>query len=261
MSSCSFCRSFQYREEWHPDCWKLELTENLQPIVHRVKPYHHALKIVAVWGLMLLLGLAGCRIGWLPASPETLDDRTFMELWRIYQHCRFGSDLEAMAGDLQRLKHGASLLISGTTRIPLPPVIARHIELPKPRRAVDPRAMVLAGALRAGAIALETGRPRIAADLFRLTLHEASGPEYAFYAVQARHGLMLAMQSPYGPCVVSIQHDGAPQGEKTRQPGYSATPHGQENQSATQGIVASGFPRLGTTAEEEVRTGCGIGLN
>lgn len=218
------------------------------------------LKIVAVGVGLLLLGLAGCQIGQLPGPQETLDDNTFMKLWEIYQHCRSSTDLEAMSGDLQRLKHGASLSIPGTeVRIPLPLLIARHITPPGSRLAVDPQAMALACALRTGEVALETGHNRFAAQLFRSTLHKLSGPEHAFYAIQARHGLTLATQRLYGPCVVSIQQDGTSQREEIGQAVHSAVPPGKEEQSATQGIFAGGFAHLGAAVGEQESTGCKVG--
>lgn len=79
----------------------------------------------------------------------------------------------------------------------LPPSIQRLIEEPPSRLAVDPGAMVMACALRAGQAAQAEGRIEMAAEIFRVVLSKDREHLYTYYVAQAKLGL-AAMQSMIG---------------------------------------------------------------
>jgi hypothetical protein len=145
-----------------------------------------------VLGAGLVFILAGCQVG-RPAGPTTvLDNDAFMGLWATYQHCRSGTDPDAMLADLRRLKQGAALPTSVTEfRFPLPEPIEHLISLPASRLAADPKAMVMACMLSIGRAALQAGRTGVATEMFRLVLLAPPRAEHRYYLDQARLGLTL----------------------------------------------------------------------
>jgi hypothetical protein len=93
----------------------------------------------------------------------------------------------------------------------LPQSVQRLIEEPPSRLSVDPGAMALACALRAGVAAQMEGRTQLAAEFFGFILSKDQELPYTYYVTQARLGLAemqdagLATERPGQVMKVSAQ--------------------------------------------------------
>ena len=150
--------------------------------------------LVRVLGPLLLamtVGFGGCNIASsFDGVTASLDDAQFKNLWRMYSHCRFGSDPEEMRADAEGLNRAVQAITLKTQASTFLPDIMRNLvsELPS-RLAVDPRAMVVACTLYAGQAAQSLGQLRLAEAMFNSIMTTKSEPEYASYVVQASRGL------------------------------------------------------------------------
>jgi hypothetical protein len=81
--------------------------------------------------------------------------------------------------------------ISETKNSPsfLPQSVQHIIEEPPSRLSVDPGAMAIACAVRAGQAAQAEGQAELAAELFGFVLSKGLDPQYAYYVVQAKLGI------------------------------------------------------------------------
>jgi hypothetical protein len=124
-----------------------------------------------------------------------LSDERFGQLWRIYTHCQSSIETDEMREDMQQLSQAMDRMSVKTNRHSfLPQSVQRLIEKPPSRLSVDPGAMAMACALRAGHAAQADGRTQMAAELFEYVLSKDREPPYTYYVVQARLGL-AEMQS------------------------------------------------------------------
>jgi hypothetical protein len=108
-----------------------------------------------------------------------------------------------MREDMQHLSQALHRMSVTTNRHSLlPQSVQRLIEEPPSRLSVDPGAMAVACALRAGVAAQTEGRTQLAAELFGFILSKDREPPYTYYVVQARLGLAetqnagLAIEGP-----------------------------------------------------------------
>jgi hypothetical protein len=140
--------------------------------------------------LVLLFTLGGCRGLTLLTDTTVLSDERFGQLWRVYSHCQSSIETDEMREDMQQLSQALDRMSVTTSRHSfLPQSVQRLIEEPPSRLAVDPGAMAVACALRAGVAAQTEGRTELAADLFGFVLSKDREPPYTYYVVQARLGL------------------------------------------------------------------------
>ena len=140
--------------------------------------------------LVLLFTLGGCRSLTLFTDTTVLSDEHFGQLWRVYSHCQSSIETDEMRVDMQHLSRALHRMSETTSRHSfLPQSVQRLIEEPPSRLAVDPGAMTVACALRAGVAAQMEGRTQLAAELFDFVLSKDREPSYTYYVVQARLGL------------------------------------------------------------------------
>jgi hypothetical protein len=115
------------------------------------------------------------------AQPE------FMELWRLYTHCRTSDDALSVVRDAVELSQAAE---TAPTRLPALLKPMEQYVTPAPNRlAADPRAMAAACTLVAGDAAARMGWNDLAMALYRDLLTRASENEYSYYAAEARNRL------------------------------------------------------------------------
>jgi hypothetical protein len=140
--------------------------------------------------LVLLFTLGGCRSLTLFTDTTVLSDEHFGQLWRVYSHCQSSIETDEMREDMQHLSRALHRMSETTSRHSFLPQSVQHlIEEPPSRLAVDPGAMAVACALRAGVAAQTEGRTQLAAELFDFVLSKDREPSYTYYVVQARLGL------------------------------------------------------------------------
>lgn len=139
--------------------------------------------------LVVLVSLGGCQRLQLFTDTEVLSDQSFSRLWRIYSHCRSSLEPDEMREDLQHLSRALRHMSETKNRPFLPQSVQHWIAEPPSRLSVDPGAMALACALRAGQAAQAEGRTQLAAELFGFVLSKDREAPYAYYVVQARSGL------------------------------------------------------------------------
>jgi hypothetical protein len=143
---------------------------------------------------MIVLGLAtvlgGCGSMQAPPVQDSLDNVGFMTAYDVYRHCQAASDTEAMRADLQKLRLAAAKHESAASfSLSLPEFMTGIVERPASRLAADPSAMAAACALSTGQAALLAEHTDLAVEMFQSVIENHSGPEYAYYADQARIGL------------------------------------------------------------------------
>lgn len=141
-------------------------------------------------GLVLMVTLGGCQRLQLFTDTGALSDESFSRLWRIYSHCRSSLEPDEMREDMQHLNRALSRMSETTNRPPFLPQSVQHlIEAPPSRLSVDPGAMAMACALRAGQAAQAEGGAQLAAELFGFVLSKDRESPSVYYVVQARLGL------------------------------------------------------------------------
>lgn len=145
----------------------------------------------AALAIGLLMLLEGCQSAPLTGTPAQLDNAAFMTAWDVYRHCQASTDVEAMRADLEQLVRAAAVQeAAATVSLPLPDFLGQMVAKPPKRLAADPKAMVASCALSAGQAALQAERMEVATEMFQSVLSSHTQPEYAFYADQARIGLL-----------------------------------------------------------------------
>jgi hypothetical protein len=119
-----------------------------------------------------------------------LSDDHFGQLWRVYSHCHSSIETDEMREDMQYLSQALHRMSVTTNRHSfLPQSVQRLIEEPPSRLSVDPGAMAVACALRAGVAVQTEGRTQLAAELFGFVLSKDQEAPYTYYVIQARLGL------------------------------------------------------------------------
>jgi len=146
---------------------------------------------VALGLLCMALLSDGCQAMRLSSTSGVSDHETFMNLWRIYNHCRSSTDPDAMLTDSRRLSRAVGTSTSGDT-VPLFLLepIQHLMSEPPSRLAVDPKAMAAACTLYTGEAARTAGRNRMASEMFRSVMFTHSQTEYPYYVEQARLALV-----------------------------------------------------------------------
>lgn len=168
--------------------------------------------------ISLLLALGACQSTGFGGGTVPLDDRTFMELWRTYSHCRVSEDPDEMRNDARRLDQAARVMARRKEFFnALPETLRDLIEGSPSRFAVDPGAMAAACVLYAAQAAQTAGRYEEAVELFRSVSALFAKPGYAYYAAQAERGLARAVRA------LSAKADGVQEGAAA--PQRQATVH------------------------------------
>jgi len=145
-----------------------------------------------IWIILPLA--AACQ--WLTpsgAAVRSTERATFMDLWRVYDHCRSTQDPEAVLLDalvLQRAVHERG-------RVDVPGVLRplRKFMDPMPARlSADPHAMAASCTLRSAEVAMERGWSDLAMQIYTAMIPAYQSKEYAYYLQQARSGLTNALE-------------------------------------------------------------------
>ncbi len=149
---------------------------------------------IKVLGLLLLamtVEFSGCNVMLsFNGATSSLDNTQFMNLWRMYSHCRLGSDPEEMLADAERLGRAAQAITQNTQGSTFLPVVMQNlVSEPPSRLAVDPKTMLVACTLYAGQAAQSLGQRRLAAAIFNSIIRTKAEPEFASYVHQASRGL------------------------------------------------------------------------
>jgi len=141
------------------------------------------LRIVVVG---ILVSLAGFQFA-EPAQAASLDNGSFMSLWKTYSHCQSTSDVTKLKENALTLTHAANgpLTEEGFV-LPLPPKLEELVSTPAARFAVDVKAMAAACSLRAGIAAVVAGKLTDAKDLLRPILSYQPQSDYSYYSQQAK---------------------------------------------------------------------------
>ena len=146
---------------------------------------------VALGLLCMTLLLDGCQASRPSNTSGVSDHETFMNLWRIYNHCRSSTDPDAMLTDSRRLNRAVGTLTIGeTVPVFLLEPIQHLIPEPPSRLAADPKAMAAACTLYTGEAARTAGRNQMASEMFRSVIFTHSQAEYTYYVDQARLALV-----------------------------------------------------------------------
>lgn len=145
---------------------------------------------VALGLLCMTLLLDGRQASRPSSTSEVSDHETFMNLRRIYNHCRSNTEPDAMLTDSRRLSRAVgNLTIGEPVPLFLPEPIQHLISNPPSGLAVDLKAMAAACTLYTGEAARSAGRNRTASEQFRSVIFTHSQAEYPYYVDQARLAL------------------------------------------------------------------------
>jgi hypothetical protein len=151
--------------------------------------------------LVMLVTLGGCQHLELLEDTTVLSEESFSRLWTIYSHCRSSLEPDEMREDMQHLTRALHRMSEAKNKPSFLPQSVQHlIEASPLRLAVDPGAMAMACALRAGQAAQAEGRTEMAAEIFRVVLSKDREPTYMYYVAQAKLGL-AEMQSMIGQVI------------------------------------------------------------
>ena len=136
--------------------------------------------------MSILVSVAGFQTG-QTVEAAAIDNGSFMSLWNTYSHCQATTDLDQLKEDVLTLTHAANRsLHEDAFVLPLPGKLKEFVSTPAARFAVDVKAMAAACSLRAGSVAVETGKLVIAKDLLQSILSYQPQSEYAYYVLQAK---------------------------------------------------------------------------
>lgn len=145
-----------------------------------------------VRGLLVLVSLvllnSACQT-WskLTSGPGSSAQPSFVELWKVYTHCRSSTDPGTLLIDANQLNRMAMIhpeQLPGLLR-PLWPLIQDQ----PIRLSVDPREMAADCTLRAGQAAAAAGWYDIAINLYQSMLPRYREEAYAYYRSQAESRL------------------------------------------------------------------------
>lgn len=143
--------------------------------------------------LLLVLGLLGCQSGKAPQKDPLTPQPSFMESWRLYNHCMSTEDLESLIVD-------TLLLRQATNRMQQEEVLAifapmQPLMSPSPvRLSADPREMTAACMLRTADKAVAKGWKDLAVTLYESIMKQYPGQPYVYYRQQAGDGLIRILQ-------------------------------------------------------------------
>jgi hypothetical protein len=144
--------------------------------------------------LIILPFVAACQ--WLTppgASVRTAEQATFMDLWRVYDHCRSAQDPETVLLDALVLQRA----VNERSRLDVPRLLRplRKFMDPTPvRLSADPHAMAASCTLRSAEVAMERGWSDLAMQIYTAMIPAYQAKEYAYYLQQARSGLTNALE-------------------------------------------------------------------
>ena len=135
-----------------------------------------------------------------PLQAATIDNGSFMSLWRTYSHCQSTNDVTQLREHAVALTTAAnhSFTEEGFV-LPLPDKLEKLVSTPSARFAVDVNAMAAACSLRASFAAVEAGKLHMAKELLQTVLQYQSQPEYDYYVLQAK-----ALLSEIEPNIVEV---------------------------------------------------------
>jgi len=146
-------------------------------------------KFVVMMVIVMAL-VSGCQTAPSSTSTGVLDNQTFMTMWRTYQRCVSGDNLDQLRADVKVLLNSPQSRRShGDFTVPLPDMILRHVSAQPSRVAADPQAMAAACSLRAADVARQDGKNEVAVELLNDLLRTHSSGDYAYYVQQAKASL------------------------------------------------------------------------
>ena len=141
------------------------------------------LRLILVSILVSVAGLLTSQ----PVQAASIDNGSFMSLWKTYSHCQDATDIDQLKADASALTNVANYSATQDGFVlPLPSRIERLVSTPAARVAVDVKAMAAACSLKAGFAAVEAGKIAVAKDLLNTILTYEPQSEYAYYAAQAK---------------------------------------------------------------------------
>ncbi|MBI5854077.1 MAG: hypothetical protein HZB35_02375 [Nitrospirae bacterium] len=156
--------------------------------------------IVIVMGIWFM----GCQSLGVTSVTRDLSEGQFLDLWRVYEHCRVSHDVRAIGEDADRLSQAA--LADEGRAMRLPEMLARWVEPPPVRRSVEPKAMAASCALRGGQVAWQSGHPEMAQHLFSLVVRRFHEAPLAFYVSEASAGLaVIASAASSSPIAILVK--------------------------------------------------------
>jgi hypothetical protein len=118
---------------------------------------------------------------------------SFMETWRIYNHCTHADNLEALLVDALLLKHATNRMQQDEILALFSPI--QSLVAPSPvRLAADPRAMTASCTMKAAETALATGWNDLAVTLYQSIIKDYPGSSYVYYREQAKAWLAHVVQ-------------------------------------------------------------------
>lgn len=134
-------------------------------------------------GLMLLA--SGCQS--TQSTPLTdLKNSGFMSLWNTYADCKATDDLSRASADLNELRSASQLANDKDGFVlPLPTHLARLVNNPTSRVAVDVQAMTAACALHTGELALNQGHMDLARVLLT-SVTKLQQTDASYYVAKAK---------------------------------------------------------------------------
>lgn len=140
------------------------------------------IQLILVSILIALTGVHNAQ----PAHAATIDNGSFMSLWKSYSHCQVTTDIDLLREDALTLINAVNhSLTEESFVLPLPGTLEQFVSTPAARFAVDLKAMAAACSLRAGSAALEARKLDVAKDFLQTILSYQPQSEYAYYALQA----------------------------------------------------------------------------
>ena len=136
----------------------------------------------------LLCAIYGCQHMPPPhAQNTTINQSSFMDLWKVYTHCQTSHDPEAILVDAMRLNQASRIHQPDLPSLLRP--VKPFVSDPPTRLAVDPKAMAAACTLRAGQAATAIGWNDLAITLYQSLLRGSPDSRENYYAKQAHEGL------------------------------------------------------------------------
>lgn len=162
-------------------CYRVEKGLRMKRTVH------------AVCVIVFAVGLTNCQSIKVPQQDSHSAQPSFMETWRVYNHCTTTEDFEALMVDTLLLKHAINRMQHDEVLALFSPM--QSLISPSPvRLAADPRAMTAACTMRTAETALANGWNDLSITLYQSIVKDFSGPSYGYYRAQANAGLTRVLQ-------------------------------------------------------------------
>lgn len=143
--------------------------------------------------IAMLVWLTACQSVKVSQQESRTAQPSFMETWRIYNHCASTEDLEPLMVDTLLLKRATNRMQQDEVLGLFSPL--QSLISPSPvRLAADPRAMTASCTLKTAEAAAGNGWNDLAITLYQSIIKDYSDPAYVYYREQANAGLMHTLQ-------------------------------------------------------------------